>query len=115
MLQRFNAPESGLSGAWLISLATGSRSRPSWRRRERLAREEEHLAQLGNTDTRHPWLGKGRAAALGFGLGATLALSPFVWADDPPAANPRPPAASQAPETMTSPIALMQHQSFAPL
>ena len=71
------------------------------------------MAQIGNTDTPHPWLGKGRAAALGFGLGATLALSPFVWADDPPATNPA--AAASAPETMTSPIALMQHQSFAPL
>ena len=32
---------------------------------------------------RRPWLRKSRAAALGFGLGATLALSPFVWAENP--------------------------------
>jgi serine protease Do len=73
------------------------------------------LAQVGNTDTRHRALGRGRAAALGFGLGATLALSPFVWADDPPPQNLKPAPAAPAPETMTAPIALMQHQSFAPL
>ena len=56
---------------------------------------------------RRPWLRKSRAAALGFGLGATLALSPFVWAENP--------AGNAAGETMTSPMALMQHQSFAPL
>jgi len=31
---------------------------------------------------RHPRLGKTGAAAVGFGLGATLALSPLVWAQD---------------------------------
>ena len=30
-----------------------------------------------------PWLRKSRAAAIGFGLGATLALSPLVWAENP--------------------------------
>jgi len=73
------------------------------------------LTELKDTSTRHPWLGKSRAAALGFGLGATLALSPFVWAEDPPAKKSAPVAAVTAPETMTSPIALMQHQSLAPL
>jgi len=65
-------------------------------------------------DKRRPWRGKSRAAALGFGLGATLALSPLVWAENPTSNNPAA-AANAAPETMTSPIALMQHQSFAPL
>jgi serine protease Do len=55
---------------------------------------------------RKPWLNRTRAAALGFGLGATLALSPFVWAENP---TPTPP------QTMTSPLALGQPQSFAPL
>jgi serine protease Do len=72
------------------------------------------LAEL-DKNTRYPWLGRSRAAALGFGLGATLALSPLVWAESPPAANAQPQAATSAPETMTSPIALLQHQSFAPL
>lgn len=54
---------------------------------------------------RRRWLKKGRAAALGFGLGASLALSPLVWAQNPPAAAPAPePAAPVLPQ-----------QSFAPL
>ena len=57
---------------------------------------------------RLPKVTRGRAAALGFGLGATLALSPMVWAE-----NSAPP--SPAPQTMTSPVALIQQQSFAPL
>ena len=69
------------------------------------------MADLNQNGTRYPWLGRGRAAALGFGLGATLALSPMVWAENPPTVN----SPSQTPETMTSPLALMQHQSFAPL
>jgi serine protease Do len=49
--------------------------------------------------------GKARAAAVGFGLGATLALSPLVLADNPPSAGAAiPPAAP-----------LMAQQSFAPL
>jgi len=64
---------------------------------------------------RRPWLRKSRAAALGFGLGATLALSPFVWAENPAGTNNPPQAGNAAAETMTSPMALMQHQSFAPL
>ena len=64
---------------------------------------------------RRPWLRKGRAAALGFGLGATLALSPLVWAENPTSTNNPPQVGNAAGETMTSPMALMQHQSFAPL
>ena len=60
---------------------------------------------------RLPRLTRGRAAAAAFGLGATLALSPMVWAENP-ASGPTPPA---APSTMTSPVALIQQQSFAPL
>jgi serine protease Do len=73
------------------------------------------MAEVKDHGNRYPWLGKSRAAALGFGLGATLALSPLVWAENPPPLNNPSPAATAAPETMTSPIALMQHQSFAPL
>jgi serine protease Do len=65
------------------------------------------LVEVREDNGRRPWLRKGRAAALGFGLGATLALSPLVWAENP--------AGNGAGETMTSPMALMQHQSFAPL
>ena len=56
--------------------------------------------------TRLPQLTRGRAAAAAFGLGATLALTPMVWAENPSAS---------APQTMTSPVALIQQQSFAPL
>lgn len=73
------------------------------------------MAELKDNNPQRPLLGRSRAAALGFGLGATLALSPFVWAENPPAVNHPPQAESSAAETMTSPIALMQHQSFAPL
>jgi serine protease Do len=73
------------------------------------------LAQINDHVTSRPRLGRSRAAALGFGLGATLALSPLVWADNPSVMNKPSQAATAAPETMTSPIALMQHQSFAPL
>jgi serine protease Do len=45
---------------------------------------------------------KVRGAALGLGLGASLALSPLVWAENPPASQP---AAS----------AVIPQQSFAPL
>ena len=56
---------------------------------------------------RHPRVTRGRAAALGF-VGATLALSPMVWAESQTAATP-------TAQTMTSPVALIQQQSFAPL
>ncbi|MBV9377092.1 MAG: DegQ family serine endoprotease [Alphaproteobacteria bacterium] len=71
--------------------------------------------EVKDTGSRLAWLRKSRAAALGFGLGATLALSPFVWAENPTGSNNSRPAENAAAETMTSPIALMQHQSFAPL
>ena len=49
---------------------------------------------------------KTRAAALGFGLGATLALSPLVWAQNPPADNST---------TTATPNVPIPQQSFAPL
>ena len=52
-----------------------------------------------------PKLTRSRAAALGLGVGATLALSPMVWAENP----------APATQTMTSSAALIQQQSFAPL
>jgi serine protease Do len=52
-----------------------------------------------------PWFKKTRAAAVGFGLGATLALSPLVWAESPPAAELAP----------TAPPTAVPQQSFAPL
>ena len=68
--------------------------------------------EVKDNGSRQPWLRQSRAAALGFGLGATLALSPLVWAENPTGTNNPPPAGSAAGETMASPIALMQHQSF---
>src|SRR5271169_4411627 len=60
-------------------------------------------------ETRLPRLTRGRAAAVAFGLGATLALTPMVWAENPTQAPPA------VPRTMTSPVALIQQQSLAPL
>src|SRR6516162_5379566 len=64
------------------------------------------MADTSARKTRLPQLTRGRAAAVAVGLGATLALTPMVWAENPMAA---------APQTMTSPVALIQQQSFAPL
>src|SRR5437764_14377208 len=54
---------------------------------------------------RQPWLKKARVAVLGFGLGATLAVSPLVWAQTPPADN-----SASAAQTLAVP-----QQSFTPL
>jgi serine protease Do len=51
---------------------------------------------------------RGRAAAIGLGVGATLALAPVAWSQS---AAP----ATSAAQTMTAPAALIQQQSFAPL
>ena len=58
---------------------------------------------------RLPRLTRGRTAAAAFGLGATLALAPMVWAESPA------PATTAPSQTMTAPVALIQQQSFAPL
>ena len=65
------------------------------------------MTQLSADPVRHPWFKKTRAAALGFGLGATLALSPLAWAQNPPGdeAGSPPSSAAQA----------VPQQSFAPL
>src|SRR5438045_6576661 len=55
----------------------------------------------------HGWT-KTRAAALGFGLGTTLALSPFVWAQSPP------PTGAAAPLS-AGPATAVPQQSLAPL
>jgi serine protease Do len=73
------------------------------------------LAVSKNSNTPHPWLDRKRAAAIGFGLGATLALSPFVWAENPPITDNPSKVTPAVPQTMTSPVALIQQQSFAPL
>ena len=62
------------------------------------------MTQLPADPVRHPWLKKTRATALGFGLGATLALSPLVWAENAPPADSTPSQNLGAPQ-----------QSFAPL
>jgi serine protease Do len=49
---------------------------------------------------------------MAFGLGATLAISPLVWAENGASTPNSPPA---TPRTMTSPVALIQQESFAPL
>src|SRR5438067_6595609 len=63
------------------------------------------MTQFPADPTRPPRFKKARAAALVFGLGATLALSPLVGAQSPPADT----AATQTPS-----VAIPQ-QSFAPL
>jgi serine protease Do len=73
------------------------------------------LAVFKNSCSRHPWLNRKRAAAIGFGLGATLALSPFVWAENPPVTDNPSKVTPAVPQTLTSPVALIQQQSFAPL
>src|SRR5271154_6868107 len=66
------------------------------------------MADSSACKTRLPQLTRGRAAAVAFGLGATLALTPMVWAENPT-------ALPTTPQTMTAPVALIQQQSFAPL
>ena len=72
------------------------------------------MADINTNLARPGWVNSKRAAALGFGLGATLALSPLVWAENPPTAASAGPL-NATPQTMTSPVALIQQQSFAPL
>jgi serine protease Do len=55
----------------------------------------------------YPGWKRARAAALGFSLGATLALSPLVWAD--------PPTVPGSAQSTSSPTAVLPQQSFAPL
>ena len=67
----------------------------------------EHPAGSG----RQPRFGKTRAAAVGFGLGATLALSPLVWAQNPRQNAPGP----NAPPPLSHGAPMLPQQSFAPL
>ena len=66
------------------------------------------MTGLPGRPLRQPWSKKTRAAAVGFGLGATLALSPLVWAQSPPASVEPAPASPPA-------GGLVPQQSFAPL
>ncbi|MGE0259830.1 MAG: DegQ family serine endoprotease [Alphaproteobacteria bacterium] len=66
----------------------------------------EHPAGSGH----QPWVGKARSAAVGFGLGATLALSPLVWAQSPAADTP-----SNAAPPLSHGAPTLPQQSFAPL
>src|SRR5215207_1602684 len=72
-------------------------------RSRRLPIMTEHPAER----TRQPWFHKARAAALGFGVGATLAVSPLVWAQNAP------PTRDQGPLSAGAPV--LAQQSFAPL
>jgi serine protease Do len=79
--------------------------------------DDDAIGRLSMTETpagpRHPsGFKRARAAALGFGLGATLALSPLVWAQNPPT---NPPAASEPLPAAPSAAAISPTQSFAPL
>src|SRR5215472_3883475 len=84
-LHRINPDESGLSSRHAIIcrsvLARCRRTRP-----ERIPQEDQ-LAEINTDVTRHAWLNRKRAAAVGVGLGATLVLAPFVWAENPPMAS----------------------------
>jgi len=57
------------------------------------------------TDRRPRWSNRRRAAVAGIGLGATLALTPLVWAETPLSATTPAPA----------PASVLPQQSFAPL
>ena len=57
---------------------------------------------------RQPWFKKSRAVVAGVSLGAALALSPLVWAQNPPAAGEPAPVSPAA-------AGLLPQQSFAPL
>ena len=63
------------------------------------------MTQLPAEPVRRPRFKKTRAAALGFGLGATLALSPLVWAQNPDSSTSNP--------TTTTPSVAIPQQSFA--
>ena len=63
------------------------------------------MTQLPADVFRQPWFKKARTAALGFALGTSLAVSPLVWAQNPPA---------DSPATSSQTLAMPQ-QSFAPL
>src|SRR5437763_134819 len=92
-LRRINPPESDLSPSRYHVVVCHPRSR------------RPHMTDFPAGAPRRPWFKKSRAAALSFGLGATLALSPLVWAQNPPApSEPAPPATG-----------LLPQQSFAPL
>src|SRR5690242_5241757 len=91
MLRRINPAETGLSVCRYHVVSQNSHIR------------RPQMTQPPADRIRRPWLRRTRAAALGFGLGATLALSPLVWAQNP--------AATAVPE-QTAPV---PQQSFAPL
>src|ERR1700688_3874334 len=74
-----------------------------------LVHEETLMTDLPAGPRGEPWFKKTRAAALGFGLGATLALSPLVWAQNPPASG------EAAPATPPPAAGVLAQQSFAPL
>src|SRR5258708_40299390 len=65
------------------------------------------MTHLPAEPVRRPRFKKTRAAALGFGLGATLALSPLVWAQNPDYSTSNP--------TTTTPSVAIPQQGFAPL
>src|SRR5438067_13409156 len=93
-LQRINPPESGLSPCPPMFSAARSALRAPSLLAPRSRRSS--MTQLPADPVRPPRFKKARAAALGFGLGATLALSPLVWAQNPPADTTITPAPSVA-------------------
>src|SRR5262249_20621660 len=99
-LRRINPPESGLKAGGAICVG----KRPARCGHRISAAGDPFMSQLPAELFRQPWFKKARTAALGFGLGASLAVSPLVWAQNPPADTS---AASQN-------LAVPQ-QSFAPL
>ena len=73
------------------------------------------MVEFKHDGTALRWLNRKRAAGLAFGLGATVALSPLVWAENSAITDKPPSAVPAVPQSMTSPIALIQQQSLAPL
>jgi serine protease Do len=74
-----------------------------------LARQENDMTQFDFDKNRRPWWKGRRGVALAAGLGATLALSPLVWAETTAA----PGAATGTPTPIPTPT--IPQQSFAPL
>jgi serine protease Do len=71
------------------------------------------MTEFSADPVRQPWFKKTRSTAIGFGVGAALALPSLVWA--PPVWAQNPPAAAQPAPASPQATAMLPQQSFAPL
>src|SRR5262249_34444012 len=95
-LHRINSRESCLSRGGPNFSALGSRLSAFRQQRGQFVGQEDPLPELKDNTGRPRRPGRTRATALGFGLGATLALSPLVWAEN--FGNTAPQAGATVPE-----------------